>query len=108
MARADTGDCAIVPTPLSLALAEQRLERCNRDVRTAGHALAAAEADRVIAGQRQNPTLTAEVGSVNPQMGIGGGPIRDKTVESSLRLGQLIERGGKAELREQQGDALVA
>ena len=93
---------------MTLAVAEERLARCNRDVRAAEHALDAAQADRIVAGQRPNPTLTLGAASINPQLGIGAGSLRDKTLDSSVRLEQLIERGGKGELRERQADALVA
>lgn len=94
--------------PLGLAAAESRFIACNRELRAADRAIEGAQADRVVAGQRPNPTLTLGVNNINAQAGIGSGPLRDKTVDSSLRLEQLIERGGKAGLREKQGDALIA
>ena len=93
---------------ISLSLAESRLAQCNRDVLAARRALEAAEADRVTAGQRPNPNLTLGASNINPRVGIGGGPLRDKTIDSSVRLDQLVERGGKGALREQQADAAIA
>jgi cobalt-zinc-cadmium efflux system outer membrane protein len=92
---------------LPLGLVEARLASCNRDVIAARRAFEAAGADRLIAGQRPNPTLTLGVNNINPKVGIGSGPLRDKSVDSSLRLDQLIERGDKAGLREQQAEANV-
>jgi cobalt-zinc-cadmium efflux system outer membrane protein len=94
--------------PLSLLVAEERLSRCNRDVAAARLAVAAAEADLRIATQRPNPTLTLEASNVNPSAGIGAGPLRGKTFDSSARVDQLIERGNKAELREVQAQATLA
>lgn len=57
------------------------------------------QANIVSAGARPNPNLSLGISSINPQAGIGAGPLRDKTVDSSIRLDQLIERGEKRELR---------
>ena len=93
---------------ISLGLAESRLAYCNRDVQAARRALEAAEADRITAGQRPNPNLTIGASNINPHVGVGNGLLRDKTIDSSIRLDQLVERGGKASLREAQADAAVA
>ncbi len=93
---------------LSLSAAESRLAACNRDVLAARRAVEAAEADRITAGQRPNPNLTLGASNINPKAGIGPGGLRDKAIDQSVRLEQLLERGGKAELRERQGDALLA
>lgn len=106
---ADRAECATpLPTMLTLPVAEERFALCNRDVRAAQLALEAALADRVVAGQRPNPNLALGVSNINPHAGIGSGPLRDKAVDTSVHLDQLIERGGKARLRERQADALVA
>ena len=93
---------------LSLSEAESRLASCNRDVLAARRALEAAAADRITAGQRPNPSLTVGASNINPRTGIGGGSLRDKAIDSSVRLDQLVERGGKGILREQQADAAIA
>ena len=98
---------AVKKISLNLGIAESRLLVCNREVLAAQHALEAAEADRVTAGQRPNPNLTLGASNINPHAGVGAGPLQDKTIDSSLRLDQLVERGGKAVLREQQADAMV-
>jgi cobalt-zinc-cadmium efflux system outer membrane protein len=108
MAGAQSVECApLSPTPLALPSAEERLRLCNRDVRAAELAAIAAAADRRIAGQRPNPTFTLGASNVNPHQGFGSGPLRDKTFDSSVHIEQLVERGGKAELREAQADRLL-
>jgi outer membrane protein, heavy metal efflux system len=84
---------------LTLRDAEQQLQDANRDVRLARRALEGAQANTVTAGARPNPNLSLGVASINPQVGVGGGNLRDKTVDSSVRVDQLIERGDKRELR---------
>lgn len=93
---------------LTLAVAEVRLGQCNPEVVAAARAVDAASADREIAGQGANPNLTVQLGSVNPRLGIGAGPLRDKTLDTMLRLEQLVERGGKRELRVEVGQKLLA
>ncbi len=94
------------PCP-SLA-AESRLAECNRDVVATRLAFDAAAADLRIAEQRPNPSLTLEGSNINPHAGLGSGPLRDKTFDSSVRVEQLIERGGKERLRAEQARALLA
>ena len=102
------GACDRPPmAPLTLAAAESRAASCNPDVRAAAQAIDAAAASLGIAGERPNPTLAAAVGNVNPHAGIGAGSLRDKTIDSSLRLEQLVERGGKARWRMEQAQALL-
>jgi cobalt-zinc-cadmium efflux system outer membrane protein len=101
-------ECAAPPPlPLSLPIAEERVARCNRDVRAALDALQMAAADRRIAGQRPNPTLTLGASNVNPHAGLGAGGLRDKTFDSSVHIEQLVERGGKGELRARQAEQLL-
>jgi len=108
-AHAADGECALPPPPpLSLFVAEKRLSNCNRDVVAARLAVTAAEADLRTATQRPNPTLTLEASNVNPSAGVGAGPLRGKTFDSSARIDQLVERGSKAELREAQAQAALA
>lgn len=92
---------------LTLAAAEARLAQCNPEVIAANRAVEAASADLAIAGQGANPNLTVQLGGVNPQLGIGGGSPRDKTLDTMLRLEQLVERGGKRELRLEAGQRLL-
>ena len=94
--------------PLTEQVALARMRRCNRDLIAARRAVIAARADQRIAGQAPNPTLTVGVGSINPMLGIGTGTLRDKTVDTSARYEQLIERGGKLALRQQGAQLQVA
>src|SRR5207245_10919152 len=61
--------------------------------------LETAQANTLSAGARPNPTLSLGVGSINPSAGVGSGPWRDRTVDSSIRIDQVIERGDRRELR---------
>ena len=61
--------------------------------------VAGATAEAQTAGQRPNPDLTINALSISPQSGLGGGPLKDKKMDTQFRLDQLIERGGKRDLR---------
>ena len=84
---------------LKLADAEQMMLARNRDIQLARRGIEAAEANKISAGAPPNPNLTIGVGSINPSVGVGGGGFRDKTVDTSIRIDQLVERGEKRELR---------
>lgn len=98
----------VLPQPLSLAAAEARMESCNREVRAAALAIDAAQADVRIAGQRPNPTLSLTMNNWSPSKGLGSGGARDKQLDQALHLEQLLERGGKLDLRIAQAQANVA
>jgi cobalt-zinc-cadmium efflux system outer membrane protein len=88
------------PEPgLSLAEAERMLQLRNRDLQSARRAVEAAQANTLSAGARPNPTLSLGLSSINPQAGIGSGGWRDKTIDTSVRLDQVFERGNKLDLR---------
>jgi cobalt-zinc-cadmium efflux system outer membrane protein len=95
-----TGDVAAA---LTLAQALARVADCHPEVRAARGALGGAAADVQIAGQAPNPQLTLGAGSVGNTL--GAGPLWSKTYDHSLRLDQLIERGGKPALRRSLADA---
>ena len=97
-----------LPQPLTLAAAEDRIDRCNRDVRAAALAVDAAQADVRIAGQRPNPTLSVTMNNYSPSKGMGAGNLRDKQFDQALHIEQLMERGGKLELRIAQAEANLA
>jgi cobalt-zinc-cadmium efflux system outer membrane protein len=84
---------------LTLPQAEQLLQARNRELQSARRAVEAAQANTLMAGARPNPNLSLGVATINPQVGIGSGPLRDKIMDSSIRVDQLIERGEKRELR---------
>jgi cobalt-zinc-cadmium efflux system outer membrane protein len=94
-AHAQTPDLA----ELSLAAADALLLQKNRELQAARRTVEAAEASTLTAGARPNPNLSLGIGSVNPQVGVGGGGLREKIIDSSIRLDQFVERGNKRELR---------
>jgi cobalt-zinc-cadmium efflux system outer membrane protein len=71
----------------------------NHDIKLARTAMDSAAAAITTAAAAPNPTLTVQTLNINPSAGIGSGPLRGKTVDSTVRVDQLIERGGKRELR---------
>ena len=84
---------------LSLADADALLAQKNRELQAARRAVEAAEAATLSAGQQPNPNLSLGTININPSRGIGAGSLREKAVDSTIRLDQLIERGNKRELR---------
>lgn len=94
-ARGETPDLA----HLSLTEADALLVQKNRELQLARRALEAAAGATTSAGQRPNPNLSLSTININPSRGIGSGTLRDKAVDSTIRLDQLIERGNKRELR---------
>jgi cobalt-zinc-cadmium efflux system outer membrane protein len=93
---------------LSLTQADSLLATRNRELQAARRAVESAEAVTQTAGQRPNPNLSLSTASINPNRGIGGGGLRDKAVDSIVRLDQLIERGNKRELRVSTAKSLEA
>lgn len=75
----------------------------NRDVQAARRALDATRADVDAAAARPNPTVTLGSGFINPQNGLGRAakPL-------NARVDQVIERGGKRDLRIGAARAFVA
>ena len=90
---------ALPTRELALPAAEALLLDNNREIRRARRAIEQAEADIMIAGQKPNPQLGVALQNINRSRGIGAGGLRDKTVDTIVGVSQLIERGGKAELR---------
>ena len=86
-------------TALTLTQAEELLQTRNRELQAARRAVEAAGANTLSAGARPNPTLSLGVSAINPTVGIGAGPLRDKMLDSSVRIDQVIERGDRRELR---------
>jgi outer membrane protein, heavy metal efflux system len=98
-------ECLALPAPaLDWTTAQRRLARCNRDLRLALRATEGARADIRTAGQRPNPTLSAGLGSFNPQAGIGNGGVFDKQIDYTVRIDQTFERGNKRGLRVESAD----
>lgn len=90
---------------LSLTDAENLWRQHNRELKLARTAVLGAEADVLTAGQAPNPQVSFNAASISPQDGFGNGSVRDKRMDSILRLEQLIERGNKRELRGQVAEA---
>ena len=102
-------DCSTAPpVRLTWTDAQQRLVARNRELVAARRAIDGAAADTIVAGQEPNPALTAGLGSINPRLGVGSGSLWQKTVDSSVRVEQLIERGGKRALRRRGAETLLA
>ncbi len=96
------------PNALSLADAERMMLDRNRELQAARRAQESARADSMVAGQGANPTLSLQALNINPGRGIGAGGVRDKTVDTTVRIDQLIERGEKRELRVAAAERLEA
>jgi outer membrane protein, heavy metal efflux system len=86
-------------THLGLAEADALLAQKNRELQAARRAVETAAAATLSAGQRPNPNLSLSTVNISPNRGVGSGTLRDKAVDSTIRLDQLIERGNKRELR---------
>lgn len=84
---------------LTLKAAADRVEACNAAVLQARAAFAAAQADILTADHAPNPMLGLGISNINPKAGTGNGALSDRTVDSAIRLDQLIERGGKRAAR---------
>jgi cobalt-zinc-cadmium efflux system outer membrane protein len=84
---------------LGLAQAQRLAVDGNHDLRLALAAVQAAQAAIQAADTAPNPVLTLQGMNINPSQGIGAGPLRGKAIDSSVRIDQQIERGGKRALR---------
>lgn len=95
------GPCVPPPAKATLTLAQARLDaqRCNRDIIAARRSEEASQADIQIASQRPNPVLSLGVANINPHLGVGAGNLRSKTVDSTVRVDQVIETANKGNLR---------
>ena len=92
---------------LSFAEAERRWRERSRELRLAEAAVSGAEADLRSADRAPNPQASLNLASISPQEGFGAGSLRDKRMDSILRVEQVFERGGKRELRRQAADAML-
>jgi cobalt-zinc-cadmium efflux system outer membrane protein len=92
------------PSGTLLLTKQQALEAAsaNLDVARARSALAGAQADTVSANRSPFPTLSASMGQLDMQNGIGGGNfLTEKTVDKSVGIDWTWERGNKRALRTQ-------
>jgi outer membrane protein, heavy metal efflux system len=98
---------AQTPQRLTLADAESLWREHNRELQIARTAVSGAEADVLTAGQLPNPQVSLNLSAISPSTGYGAGPWKDKKMDNVLRLDQLVERGGKRDLRVKGADALL-
>ena len=93
---------------LTLREAEALWRQHSRELKLAAAAVDAAAADRVTAGQRPNPDLALNTLAISPWSGYRSGGWERKKMDTVLRVEQLIERGGKRELRQRGADERLA
>ena len=86
-------------TGLTLAQALSIAREHNHDLKLSRYSAAGAEANAEIASVAPNPTLTVQSASIHSGAGLGRGNLWNKSIDTTLRVDQLIERGGKRELR---------
>ncbi|MBU1692140.1 MAG: TolC family protein [Gammaproteobacteria bacterium] len=102
---------AVGPAPalawLSLSGAEALWAERNRELKLARGAVEGAEADKIGAAQRPNPAFSTQVGAISRNPGIGAGGVRDKMVDTTIGISQLIERGDKREHRMRGAQSLL-
>lgn len=84
---------------LSLQEAESLWQEHSRELRLGQAAITGAVADLRTAGQVPNPDVSLNLLAISPWSGYGSGSWKDKRGDNVLRLDQLIERGGKRDLR---------
>src|SRR5471032_2262870 len=94
--------------PITLQQAIASALEHNPDLRLSQLGVEGAAAQQTIAGAAPNPTLTLQSFNINANAGVGAGGLRSKTVDSAVRVDQLIERGGKRELRVENAAKLAA
>lgn len=91
-----------VATPalaLTLSQAERLVLERNPDIALGATTVASAQGGIIAAGQRPNPTLSMQTVNIDPDRGVGPGSLRSKSVDSTLGLNWLLERGDKRSLR---------
>ena len=92
--------------PLSLAEAQAIALERNHDLQLARTAISSAQANIESAGAAPNPSLTISTSSISTANG-GGGGLRTRPIDTVLHVDQLIERGGKRELRRENAEYLA-
>ena len=91
---------------LSIAEAQQLFHTNNKELLAAQRVLQGTEANAISAGQKPNPNLSMGVSSFNLNRGEANknitnnsNSLQDQTLNTTLQISQLIERGDKRELR---------
>jgi len=93
--------CPLLAHARAICLAEDeaRLESGNREIMAVRPHVEVSSSGVILAGAVPDPTPSASTSSINPSRGIGGRPPQDKQADRIVHLEQLVERGGKRELR---------
>jgi cobalt-zinc-cadmium efflux system outer membrane protein len=89
---------------LTLRQAEIFFASRNREVQLGQRLIEGAQADRLTAAARPNPSVVASTSKFNSRQGAYGGDLRDKQMDSVFGVQQLFERGNKRELRIEAAD----
>jgi cobalt-zinc-cadmium efflux system outer membrane protein len=89
---------------LSLQQAVARALERNYDLKMARAAVASAQASVQTAGAAPNPQLGLSSSSIRLSGGNGTGSLWNKQIDSVIGVSQLIERGGKRELRKENAE----
>ena len=89
--------------PLSLAEAQSIARERNHDLQLARTAIGSARANIEVAGALPNPNLTVSTSSISTANN-GGGGLWKRPIDTVLHVDQLIERGGKRELRRESAE----
>ncbi|MDO9218926.1 MAG: TolC family protein [Lacisediminimonas sp.] len=92
---------------LSLGRALEIAAERNADMTLSALAITSAQANVLSADVSPNPSISLQAYNVNPRQGIGSGALRDKRVDTTVRVEQLIERGGKRQWRTENASHLV-
>ncbi|HEY0841284.1 TolC family protein [Methylotenera sp.] len=92
-------------THLTLEAAQHLFHENNKELISAKRMVQGAEADAITASQKPNPNLSLGVASFNLNRSTanknpnGSNSLSDQTLNSTVQISQLIERGDKRELR---------
>ena len=93
-------------THLNLQQAQQLFHSNSRELLAAQRMLQATEANAISAAQKPNPALSVGVSSFNLNRSVGNknpdnhsNSLQDQTLNSTVQISQLFERGDKRELR---------
>lgn len=93
--------------PLSVQQAQSLSVERHSDLRIARAVLASARANVQAAGAPPNPVLSLSTSSIGVTGNTGGGPLWRRQIDSVIGVSQLIERGGKRELRQENAEYQV-
>ncbi len=98
------GTAASAADGLTLSQAQLLAVERNPDLRIARAAIASAQANVQSAGAAPNPQLSLSTSSIGVNGSTGGGPLWRRQIDSVIGVSQLIERGGKRELRRENAE----